>query len=202
MEVSGIGGNAVYTNSYGTTKSAIGRTYKNTRDYKSYLTGKYACLRSKDYSVNINPSFLAEAMGDEKKAKWLEYNLELIPKTVEQTRKQVEASGAKIISQSITINGYDSMTEETCTQDVVDLGTEKAKKELEEKIKKIREEKKETEERLEKQRTEKKEQKDVKQTVKADGKDVEDLTGKIIDILSTSTSAGQAKDGMASFDVI
>ena len=42
----------------------------------------------------------------------------------------------------------------------------------------------------------------MKQTVKADGKDVEDLTGKIIDILSTSTSAGQAKDGMASFDVI
>ncbi|MCI6204800.1 MAG: hypothetical protein MR663_13140 [Lachnospiraceae bacterium] len=38
-----------------------------------------------------NSSFLSEAAGDEKKAEWLEYNLKLIPETVEKTKAQVAA---------------------------------------------------------------------------------------------------------------
>lgn len=87
MAVTGIGTYASYTNSYGNTQNAgnkMGRTYKNAHEYKNYLTQKYDCLRSRDYSVNINSSLLSKAMGDEKTKQWLEYNLSLIPKTIEQ----------------------------------------------------------------------------------------------------------------------
>jgi len=50
------------------------------------------------------------------------------------------------------------MSSVMCTQDEVDPGTEKARKELEERLVKRKAEKKETEERLEKQRAEKQEQ--------------------------------------------
>ena len=153
MAVTGIGTYASYTNSYGNTQNAgnkTGRTYKNAHEYKNYLTQKYDCLRSRDYSVNINSSLLSKAMGDEKTKQWLEYNLSLIPKTIEQSRAYVAARGAKILSYSITINGYDSMSSVMCTQDEVDPGTEKARKELEERLEKRKAEKKETEERLEK----------------------------------------------------
>ena len=69
MAVTGIGTYASYTNSYGNTQNAgnkTGRTYKNAHEYKNYLTQKYDCLRSRDYSVNINSSLLSKAMGDEK----------------------------------------------------------------------------------------------------------------------------------------
>ena len=46
------------------------------------------------------------------------------------------ARGAKILSYNITINGYDSMTAELCTQVEADLGTEKVRKELEERLEK------------------------------------------------------------------
>ena len=144
MAVTGIGTYASYTNSYGNTQNAgnkTGRTYKNAHEYKNYLTQKYDCLRSRDYSVNINSSLLSEAMGDEKTKQWLEYNLSLIPKTIEQSRAYVAARGAKILSYSITINGYDSMSSVMCTQDEVDPGTEKARKELEERLEKRKEEK-------------------------------------------------------------
>ena len=80
-------------------------------------------------------------MGDEKTKQWLEYNLSLIPKTIEQSRAYVAARGAKILSYSITINGYDSITEEVLVTDEVDPGTEKARKELEERLEKRKEEK-------------------------------------------------------------
>ena len=88
MAVTGIETYASYTNRYGDTQNAgnkTGRTYKNAHEYKNYLTQKYDCLRSRDYSVNINSSLLSEAMGDEKTKQWLEYNLSLIPKTIEQS---------------------------------------------------------------------------------------------------------------------
>ena len=144
MAVTGIGTYASYTNSYGNTQNAgnkTGRTYKNAHEYKNYLTQKYDCLRSRDYSVNINSSLLSKAMGDEKTKQWLEYNLSLIPKTIEQSRAYVAARGAKILSYSITIDGYDSMSSVMCTQDEVDPGTEKARKELEERLEKRKEEK-------------------------------------------------------------
>ena len=162
MAVTGIGTYASYTNSYGNTQNAgnkTGRTYKNAHEYKNYLTQKYDCLRSRDYSVNINSSLLSEAMGDEKTKQWLEYNLSLIPKTIEQSRAYVAARGAKILSYSITINGYDSMSSVMCTQDEVDPGTEKARKELEERLEKRKEEKraeeKKTEDKMEKKRSSK-----------------------------------------------
>ena len=169
MAVTGIGTYASYTNSYGNTQNAgnkTGRTYKNAHEYKNYLTQKYDCLRSRDYSVNINSSLLSKAMGDEKTKQWLEYNLSLIPKTIEQSRAYVAARGAKILSYSITINGYDSMSSVMCTQDEVDPRTEKARKELEERLEKRKAEKKETEERLEKQRAEKQEQEERQYNLK------------------------------------
>ena len=137
---------AANTNRYSNTQNAgskTGRTYKNAHEYKNYLTQKYDCLRSKDYSVNINSSLLSEAMGDEKTKQWLEYNLSLIPKTIEQSEAYVAARGAKILSYSITINGYDSMSSVMCTQDEADPRTEKARKELEERLEKRKAEKKE-----------------------------------------------------------
>ena len=182
---------AANTNRYSNTQNAgskTGRTYKNAHEYKNYLTQKYDCLRSKDYSVNINSSLLSEAMGDEKTKQWLEYNLSLIPKTIEQSEAYVAARGAKILSYSITINGYDSMSSVMCTQDEVDPGTEKARKELEE--------------RLEKQRAEKQEQEERQYNLRIDGKDVADLTGKLVELLGTSTSIGVMESGTSSFDAL
>ena len=191
MAVTGIGTYASYTNSYGNTQNAgnkTGRTYKNAHEYKNYLTQKYDCLRSRDYSVNINSSLLSEAMGDEKTKQWLEYNLSLIPKTIEQSRAYVAARGAKILSYSITINGYDSITEEVLVTDEVDPGTEKARKELEE--------------RLEKQRAEKQEQEERQYNLKIDGKDVDDLTGKMVELVGTSIPIGVTESGVSTFDVL
>ena len=182
---------AANTNRYSNTQNAgskTGRTYKNAHEYKNYLTQKYDCLRSKDYSVNINSSLLSEAMGDEKTKQWLEYNLSLIPKTIEQSEAYVAARGAKILSYSITINGYDSMSSVMCTQDEADPGTEKARKELEERLEKRKAEKKETEERLD--------------NLRIDGKDVADLTGKLVELLGTSTSIGVMESGTSSFDAL
>ena len=174
MAVTGIGTYASYTNSYGNTQNAgnkTGRTYKNAHEYKNYLTQKYDCLRSRDYSVNINSSLLSKAMGDEKTKQWLEYNLSLIPESIEKLKAAQSARGCKVLSVTDTINGYDSITEEVLVTDEVDPGTEKARKELEERLEKRKAEKKETEERLEKQRAEKQEQEERQYNLKIDGKD-------------------------------
>ena len=149
-----------------------------------------------------NSSFLSEAAGDEKKAEWLEYNLKLIPETVEKTKAQVAARGAKILSYNITINGYDSMTAELCTQVEANPGTEKVRKELEERLEKRKAEKKETEERLEKQRAEKQEQEERQYNLKIDGKDVADLTGKMVELLGASIPIGVTESGVSTFDVL
>ena len=84
----------------------------------------------------------------------------------------------------------------------VDPGTEKARKELEERLEKRKAEKKETEERLEKQRAEKQEQEERQYNLKIDGKDVADLTGKLVELLGTSTSTGVTENGVSTFDVL
>ena len=204
MAVTGIGTYASYTNSYGNTQNAgnkTGRTYKNAHEYKNYLTQKYDCLRSRDYSVNINSSLLSEAMGDEKTKQWLEYNLSLIPKTIEQSRAYVAARGAKILSYSITINGYDSMSSVMCTQDEVDPGTEKAREYLEEKIKKIKEEKKAEEEKAAEKRAEKRAAEEVRiesgeYTINATGTDVKAVTQSVV-----SAALGTPAPMGVSFDV-
>ena len=89
-----------------------------------------------------------------------------------------------------------------CTQDEVDPRTEKARKELEERLEKRKAEKKETEERLEKQRAEKQEQEERQYNLKIDGKDVDDLTGKMVELLGTSTSIGVTENGVSAFDAL
>ena len=200
MAVTGIGTYASYTNSYGNTQNAgnkTGRTYKNAHEYKNYLTQKYDCLRSRDYSVNINSSLLSKAMGDEKTKQWLEYNLSLIPESIEKLKAAQSARGCKVLSVTDTINGYDSITEEVLVTDEVDPGTEKARKELEERLEKRKAEKKETEERLEKQ-----EQEERQYNLKIDGKDVDDLTGKMVELVGTSIPIGVTERGVSTFDVL
>ena len=119
-----------------------------------------------------------------------------------QSRAYVAARGAKILSYSITINGYDSMSSVMCTQDEVDPGTEKARKELEERLEKRKTEKKETEERLEKQRAEKQDQEERQYNLKIDGKDVADLTGKMVELVGTSIPIGVTESGVSTFDVL
>lgn len=206
MEITGVNTTAytgTKTNVLGSSGKSqnTGKTYKNSREYKNYLTQKFDCLRSKEYSVAINSFFLSEAMGDEKKAHWLEYNLALIPETVEKTKAQVEARGAKILSYSITINGYDSMSAELCTQVEADPGTEEAREKLEEILEKKQEERraeeKEREQKVAEQTTEK-----VRQyNMRFDGKDVEEITWKMANMVSASEFEGVTKCGHLAFDV-
>ena len=219
MAISGV---TDYTNAYaGYTNSANGKRQaaegagtaketavrKTAKDELSYLTEKYECMKSKDYSVNINSSLLAKATSDEKTSEWLEYNLSLIPKVVDNIKSAAAARGAKMISCDITMNGYDSMTTEVVTQVEVDPGTEKAREELEEKIKERKEEKKAQEEKAAKRRDEKKAEEKAAEkraegkeltemfTVFAAGSDVKSVTQNLIATISgTSVPKGAGFD--------
>lgn len=220
MAISGV---TDYTNAYaGYTNSANGKRQaaegagtaketavrKTAKDELSYLTEKYECMKSKDYSVNINSSLLAKAASDEKTSEWLEYNLSLIPKVVDNIKSAAAARGAKMISCDITMNGYDSMTTEVVTQVEVDPGTEKAGEELEEKIKERKEEKKAQEEKAAKRRDEKKAEEKAAEkraegkeltemfTVSAAGSDVKSVTQNLI-----ATISGTSEPKGAGFDI-
>lgn len=194
------------TEGVGTAKEAARKTEK---DELSYLTEKYECMKSKDYSVNINSSLLAKATSDEKTSEWLEYNLSLIPKVVDNIKSAVAVRGAKMISCDITMNGYDSMTTEVVTQVEADPGTQKAREELEEKIKERREEKKAQEEKASKRREEEKaaerraERKEQMEKltegmykVSATGTDVKNITQNIVEVVSGTSSPTEG-----SFDI-
>lgn len=190
MAITGVSN---YTNYYTDTKNVsestqktadkqkADKSYSSSREYKNYLTDKYECLTSKDYSVAINSSFLSEAAGDEKKAEWLEYNLKLIPETIEQTKAYAAAMGCEVLSCSVTINGYDSITQETLVRDVADPGTEKARKELEERLEKKKEEKKAEE----KKREEKAAEEERLYKLRMDGKNVINVTEKMENAVSS-----------------
>lgn len=220
MAISGV---TDYTNAYaGYTNSANGKRQaaegagtaketavrKTAKDELSYLTEKYECMKSKDYSVNINSSLLAKAASDEKTSEWLEYNLSLIPKVVDNIKSAAASRGAKMISCDITMNGYDSMTTEVVTQVEVDPGTEKAREELEEKIKERKEEKKAQEEKAAKRRDEKKSEEKAAEkraegkeltemfTVSAAGSDVKSVTQNLI-----ATISGTSEPKGAGFDI-
>ncbi|MDE5700322.1 MAG: DUF1682 domain-containing protein [Lachnospiraceae bacterium] len=168
MAITGVNNYTTYANYYTQTKpknssenaknaaeqQSAEKTYSNTREYRNYLTQKYNCLKSTEYSVEINSSLLSKALGDEKTSEWLEYNLSLIPENVEKIKSTQAARGCKVLSCSIKINGYDSMTAETCVTDEVEPETEKAREELKEKLKKIREEKKAEERKIEDEKLE------------------------------------------------
>jgi len=139
--------------------SKSNETNKTSTKEKTNMTAKdKLSYQSPNYSVNINRSLLEKATSDKKTSEWLEYNLSLIPKAVDGIKSAVEASGAKLLSCNVKINGYDSITTEVMTQVEVDSGTEKARKELKEKIEAIREKKK-TEKNEWKKKAEKKETK-------------------------------------------
>ena len=194
------------TEGAGTEKEAAAR--KTAKDELSYLTEKYECMKSKDYSVDINSSLLAKAASDEKTSEWLEYNLSLIPKVVDNIKSAAASRGAKMISCDITMNGYDSMTTEVVTQVEVDPGTEKAREELEEKIKERKEEKKTQEEKAAKRRDEKKSEEKAAEkraegkeltemfTVSAAGSDVKSVTQNLI-----ATISGTSEPKGAGFDI-
>lgn len=168
MAITGVNQYATYANYYTQTKpkdSSVNtknateqqtaeKTYSNTREYSNYLTEKYKCLKSTEYSVEINSSLLSKALGDEKTSEWLEYNLALIPNIADNFKSAAAANGSKILSCNISINGYDDITTEMVGQFEADPGTEKTREELRERIKKIREEKKEEEKKAEEKRQE------------------------------------------------
>lgn len=185
------------------------KTYGSARDFKKYLTEKYDCQRSKEYGVKINSSLLSKAMGDEKTKEWLEENLSAIPSAVEKTKAQVATRGAKILSYEISIDGYDSMSAQLCTQDEADPGTEKARKELEERLEKKREEKKAEEKkaaeraeekRLEEQQAEK-EATEKMTTVSATGTSMKAVTEKVISGLSNTSTIPNGGTVVVGFDV-
>ncbi len=168
MAIAGVSQYTTYANYYTQTKSkdssenaknateqqTAEKTYSNTREYSNYLTEKYKCLKSTEYSVEINSSLLSKALGDEKTSEWLEYNLALIPNVADNFKSAAAANGSKILSCNISINGYDDITTEMAGRFEADPGTEKTREELQERIKKIREEKKEEEKKAEEKRQE------------------------------------------------
>lgn len=168
MAITGVNNYTTYANYYTQTKpkdssenaknpteqQTAEKTHSNTREYRNYLTEKYKCLKSTEYSVEINSSLLSEALGDEKTSEWLEYNLALIPNVADNFKSAAAANGSKILSCNISINGYDDITTEMAGRFEADPGTEKTREELQERIKKIREEKKEEEKKAEEKRQE------------------------------------------------
>lgn len=172
MIVTGIGNDAVYANGYKNIRNVNGKAnkaYGSAREYGNYLIQKYDCLRNTDYPVTISGSLLQKAAGDEKTAKWLEYNLALMPGCIEKEKAAVEARGAKIISYQCVINGYDSMTSYICTTDDPDGTFAKENAEKRAKEKKEAEEKKAEEKLAEKKqaerRAEQEEQEESRQSV-------------------------------------
>ena len=168
MAIAGVSQYTTYANYYTQTKpkdssentknateqQTAEKTYSNTREYSNYLTEKYKCLKSTEYSVEINSSLLSKALGDEKTSEWLEYNLALIPNVADNFKSAAAANGSKILSCNISINGYDDITTEMAGRFEAGPGTEKTREELRERIKKIREEKKEEEKKAEEKRQE------------------------------------------------
>ena len=68
MAITGVSNYATYTaqkSSSETSKNktetqATRKTYSNASEYRTYLTKKYDCLKSSDYSVTINSSLLTD----------------------------------------------------------------------------------------------------------------------------------------------
>ena len=139
-------------------------------------------------------------MGDEKTKQWLEYNLSLIPESIEKLKAAQSARGCKVLSVTDTINGYDSITEEVLVTDEVDPGTEKARKELEERLEKRKEEKRAEEEKAAEKRAEKRAAEEARiesgeYTISATGTNVKAVTQSVISaVLGTSAPMGVSFD--------
>lgn len=145
------------------------------REYKQYLTEKYDCLKSQDYTVTIHASLLNQAAGDKEKAAWLEENLALIPQTMEKMKATVEASGGEVLSCHTTIDGYGSMTTELCTRPEAGPGTEKAGETWLDKL-----QKKTTEKAAEKRAGKRQDNAEQTERLIAKGKSLKTISGKIL----------------------
>lgn len=201
MNITGVNTTQVLSNLQ--NEKTISNAFKTPRDYKKYLADEYECLRSKDYSVAIDPSLLSQAMGDDKTKEWLEFNLSLIPSCYEKTKSFVESNGSKLLSYQTTFNADGSITTETCSQSEVDPGTEKARKELEERIEKRREEKRSEQKKAAERAEEKKlEEKNApnSSTVSATGTDIWDVTEKIVSGISNTNMVSSAGTIVVGFD--
>lgn len=188
----GANKNALESAQTAANKPKAEKSGSTPREYQQYLTEKYDCLKSRDYTVTINPAFLNQAAGDEEKAAWLEENLSLIPEMVEKTRARIEAGGGRMLSCSVTINGYDSMTMIVCGQSEADPGTEKAGETLLDKLQK------KTAEKAAEKRAEKRED-DARQIARliAQSRNTEEMSRKILAgkaIKSTGVSPGSRLD--------
>ena len=75
-------------------------------------------------------------------------------------------------------------------------------KNLKKDSRKGKQKRKKTEERLEKQRAEKQDQEEQQYNLKIDGKDVADLTGKMVELVGTSIPIGVTESGVSTFDVL
>ena len=171
--------------------------YSNVQEYRNYLSEKFECMNNTDYSVEINSSLLSKAANDEKTARWLEYNLSLIPKGYNSLKSMAAARGAKVVSYSVKIEGYDSMSSQACTVCEADLGTEKkASKRAERKA----EEEKAAARRAERQAAKKETVERIAESKKTErynltitGANMECITRSIIDRVSgmfTSSTSG------------
>ncbi len=180
-----------------TTKKA---SHRNVKEYGDYLRNKYKCLTpTKTTSVTIAPNLMRKAMTDEKTAKWLEYNLSIMPEADEKIRATVEASGGKLLSCHTTIDAYGSMTCNVMARMEADPGTDKIRERTEETIKRRREERKAEEkkqaERQEKERLEElAEENEDESAVTITGTDIQAITSRLVTSIRGDVS-------VSSFDV-
>lgn len=192
MAITGINSYAAYAscpigaNRNNTPESAqkAEKTGSNPETYRQYLTEKYDCLKSKDYTVTINASLLNQAAGDEEKAAWLEENLALIPQAMEKMKATVEAGGSQVLSCHTTINGYGSMTTELCTRSEAATGTEKAGETWLDKL-----QKKTTEKAAEKRAEKRQDNAGQIERLIAKGSSLKAISGKILAGKGTATAA-------------
>lgn len=137
------------------SSAAQAETYQSTKEYSEYLHSKYSCLMpANGSSVVINPNLLEKAASDEKTAKWLEYNLSLMPDVMDKIYENAARNGSRVVYCEVSFDGYDSMTT-VCGVFEADPGTDDAKKLLEE----VREKNKERREKQEKMLEKNKERK-------------------------------------------
>ncbi len=201
------------TSTSGVTKTEQIKTgYSNVNDYSKYLQGKYSYMNTGTTSmqgipttVSVSSAFLKKCMNDPEKAKYLEENLAAIPDCVKSAVNgcqgtltnlsyQIDANGNISVAISGTNDPDGKIAQENAERKA------KENREKEEMLEKKHKEQKETEERLEKQRTPKQEEQQY--NLKVDGKDVIDLTGKMVELLGASTSIRVTENGVSTFDAL
>ena len=181
--------------------------YSNVNDYAKYLQDKYSYMNAGTTSmqgvpttVSVSGAFLKKCMNDPEKAKYLEENLAVIPDCVSHAISH-SLGTLTSISVQIDANGNISMMSSGTSDPDGKIARENARrkakeqKENEEKLERKRAEKKqakrEQEERLAEMRAERKAEGENLQSYefKVVGKDVRDLTEKMIAAMKNPNSA-------------